>query len=278
MRLSLLLAGFRFLWGVQGLDAAAVAKAAMDAMNSAFYDPTQGRWSPADPWWLNGVALTSLIDYMRKTGSRGYMDQANRIIQVQRAPLPWWPEAGGEFRADSTDDTAWWALAMVRMFDLTGDRAYLEIAVKDEAYMYQYWTDSDCGGGMYVDIRSRTYKNAIANELYIKLAASLYNRLKDTKDAANYLARAERAWSWFRRSGMINGDNLINDGLAQGEDGVCFNNRLPVWTYNQGVILGGLVGACVFLLDMFLATPFGVVPPSLDSFPLSSLPPTHPTS
>jgi predicted alpha-1,6-mannanase (GH76 family) len=36
---------------------------------------------------------------------------------------------------------------------------------------------------------------------------------------------------------MINGDGLINDGLnAQGE-----NNGQATWTYNQGVILGGLV-------------------------------------
>lgn len=249
MRLCLLLAGTGVVGGAQELDVAAAARAAIDAMNAAFYDPTQGRWSPADPWWLNGVALTSLVDYVRKTGSREYMGQVDRVVQVQRAPLPWWPQGGGDFRADSTDDTAWWALAMVRMFDLTGDRAYLDIAARDEAYIHQFWTDAECSGGVWVDIRARTYKNAIANELYIKLAASLYNRHKGgptTPDAAapeQYLARAERAWSWLRQSGMINGENLFNDGLAMDEAGVCFNNNLPVWTYNQGVILGGLAGA-----------------------------------
>ncbi|KAK4043199.1 glycoside hydrolase [Parachaetomium inaequale] len=219
----------------QDLDIRAAAKAAIDALNNKFYSPAQAIWSPGDPWWLSGVALTSVIDYMRKTGSRDYMDQIESIIQVQRTQ---WSQDGADFRAESTDDTGWWALAMIRMYDLTGDSTYLNISIEDEAYMYKYWTSSPCGGGIYVDIKAKTYKNAIANELYIKLAASLHNRIaNDTR----YLSRAETAWSWFQNSGMINqSDNLINDGLASSSSGACSNNKLPVWTYNQGVILGAL--------------------------------------
>jgi len=36
---------------------------------------------------------------------------------------------------------------------------------------------------------------------------------------------------------MINSENLINDGLTS----ACVNNNETVWSYNQGVILGGLV-------------------------------------
>jgi len=43
-------------------------------------------------------------------------------------------------------------------------------------------------------------------------------------------------WKWFESSGMINAQNLINDGL----DSSCKNNRQTTWTYNQGIILGGL--------------------------------------
>lgn len=40
---------------------------------------------------------------------------------------------------------------------------------------------------------------------------------------------------------MINANNLINDGLDINSDGSCTNNGDTVWSYNQGVILGGLV-------------------------------------
>ena len=40
---------------------------------------------------------------------------------------------------------------------------------------------------------------------------------------------------------MINDNNLINDGLDINSDGSCTNNGDTVWSYNQGVVLGGLV-------------------------------------
>jgi predicted alpha-1,6-mannanase (GH76 family) len=265
MRLRLLLARVWPLWSIKGLaysedaqhgdaeldstemgllrprdsDVRAAAKATIDAMNDKFYDSSKASWSPSEPWWLSGVALSSVIEYMRKTGTNDYVDQVKHIIQTQRGNLSWWPQGNGDFRADSTDDTGWWALAMVAMYDLTLDQTYLNISIEDEAYIYSYWTDKPCGGGIYVDIKKKTYKNAIANELYIKLAASLHNRINGDTE---YLAKAEKAWSWFKGSGMINGDNLINDGLISSSSGACSNNKLPIWTYNQGVILGGLVG------------------------------------
>ena len=241
MKPSACLAGLGSVWGThslaQDLVARAAAKAAIDAMNSQFYSSAQAIWSPSDPWWLSGVALTGVIDYMRKTNTNDYLEQVQEIIRVQRAQ---WPAGGGDFRADSSDDTGWWALAMVRMYDMTNDSTYLDIAVEDEAYMYQSWTASPCGGGIYVDVKAQTYKSAIANGLYTKLAASLHNRVPN---GTLYLDRAKTAWSWFHASGMVNSANLVNDGLASDASGsgACSNNNLPVWTYNQGVILGAAV-------------------------------------
>jgi len=53
----------------------------------------------------------------------------------------------------------------------------------------------------------------------------------------SYLDWANEEWNWFRNSGMINSQSLINDGLNPD----CSNNKGTTWTYNQGVILGGLV-------------------------------------
>ena len=214
----------------------ALAQGAVDAMMT-FYDDTTGLWDPGAPWWQSGLALQAVLGFMAKTGNRDYMWEANYTIQTQRRPLAWWPAGGGEFRAESTDDTGWWALAAIAMYELTGDAELLEIARKDEEYMYRYWTDGPpCGGGLVWHVPTRSYHNAISNELYLLLTATLHNIIPgDTV----YLQRSLREWDWFRRSGMINADNLVNDGLTDGA--ACVNNNNPTWTYNQGVILGGLV-------------------------------------
>jgi len=91
--------------------------------------------------------------------------------------------------------------------------------------------DEICGGGVWWDF-TRGYKNAIPNELFLTLAARLYQRIPNEE---SYLTWAMREWEWFQQSGMINASHLINDGLHN-----CQNNGGPTWTYNQGVILGGL--------------------------------------
>lgn len=217
---------------------------AINAMNTAWYNDTDGRWNSLTAWWLTGNALQAVADYTYKTGDAQYLAQAEATVALQSGPLSWWPQGGGYFRADSTDDTAWWALALVRLFDVTGNKAYLDTAALDEEYMYRYWNESTCGGGLLWSIRNLSYKNAISNELYIKLAASLHNR---NPGDTLYLERAQRAWGWLEASGMINAEHLVNDGLADGAGGTCANNGGTTWTYNQGVILGAAA-------ELYLAT------------------------
>ncbi|KAK3688079.1 glycoside hydrolase family 76 protein [Podospora appendiculata] len=136
------------------------------------------------------------------------------------------------------DDEGWWALALVRSWDLTHDPGYLDMAERIFDDM-RNGTDSTCGGGIWWS-KDRKYKNAIANELYLTVAASLANRVPSS-DKSRYLKIAMDEWAWFKKSGMINADNLINDGLTLNADGTCVNNKMQTWSYNQGVILGGLV-------------------------------------
>ncbi|KAI1160604.1 putative glycosyl hydrolase [Nemania serpens] len=209
-------------------------RAAIEAMNT-FYNETTGLWNTG-PWWHSGVALRAIAEYMLITGSDEYIDMAAYTVDTQRAPLDWWPQGGGDFRADSTDDTGWWALALASLYEVTGNSTYLDLAKEDEAYMYDYWNTATCGGGLIWNVPNMTYHNAISNELYLELTATLHNLIPgDTY----YLNQALKEWEWFDSTGMINSEGLINDGLT--EDESCVNNGQPIWSYNQGVVLAGLV-------------------------------------
>ncbi|CCC05057.1 hypothetical protein SMACR_07380 [Sordaria macrospora] len=135
------------------------------------------------------------------------------------------------------DDEGWWGLALLRGWDITGDANMLDAAQHIFDDMAENGIDDTCGGGVWWS-KDKTYKNAIANELFIALGAGLATRVANRKDSQ--IRQTLNVWNWFKKSGMINDKDLINDGLKQTDSG-CVNNGMQTWSYNQGVILGGLV-------------------------------------
>lgn len=139
------------------------------------------------------------------------------------------------FLNDYHDDEGWWALAWIKAYDLTQDTRYLTIAQSIFQDMTYGWNNGSCGG-LWWD-RTHTAINAIENELFISLAAHLANRVNG-EGKRTYVDWAEHAWAWFQASGMMNVRYSINDGI---DNDTCQNNLGQAWSYNQGVILGGLI-------------------------------------
>jgi len=188
-----------------------------------WYDQSTGQWTSTG-WWNAANALTAVIRYSKLTGDSSH----DGCIAVTFAAAQ---RQHAGFINDYYDDNGWWALAWVAAFDLTRDGRYLDAARTIFAHNTGGW-DQNCRGGLWWNT-TKNYKNAITNELFLTLAALLHQR---TPGDRSYLTWAERAWEWFSASGLIGPSGLINDGLTP----ACANNGGTTWTYNQGVILGGL--------------------------------------
>ena len=247
---------------------------AVDAALMAWYDPTNGNWRKEHEdhwWWQSAHALTTLIDYMIRTGNRcnarvvGYTYDKNK-----GKDYTFHPGHDEDFNNFYIDDSGWWGLAWIRAYDLTSESRYLDAARKVADWMWvrgKGWDmseDNKCGGGLWwqaepppVDYQpapneDRRTKNAITQELFIKLAASLHNRLPGDTE---YLRQAQVIWDWFNSSDMMplrelrltNDRPLIWDSLYDerpDDYGMvhtnCHDARF-IWTYSQGAILGALV-------------------------------------
>jgi predicted alpha-1,6-mannanase (GH76 family) len=204
-------------------DYRAYAAAAITALQR-WYVPRRGRWKTTG-WWNAANALTAVIGYTRLTGDRTHAGVIETTFTAARRR-----HAG--FINSYYDDNGWWALAWIAAYDLTGDERYLGAARTIFAHNEAGWDDA-CGGGLWWN-EKRKYKNAITNELFLTLAALLHQRTPG--GGGGYRDWALREWAWLRGSGLISASGLVNDGLTSG----CENNGGTTWTYNQGVILGGL--------------------------------------
>lgn len=211
--------------GVQAADLRPAAAQGM-AVLQTFYNKGAGQWNTTG-WWNAANALNTVVDYARRTGSTLYLGNIPQTFVVAQASNP-------GFVDSAYDDNGWWALTWINAYDLTGDVRYLDMAKSLFGVNTAGWTDT-CSGGM-VWQTNNTYKETIANELSLSLAAALHLRTPGDAGSGSYLGWAIREWEWLAHSGLINAQHLVNDGLTAS----CENNGGTTWTYNQGVILGGL--------------------------------------
>jgi len=200
-----------------------------------WYNPSTGLYDTTG-WWNSANAITVLIDYSKVSGSMEYKPVfENTLTSAQNGK-----QGLKGFINNFYDDEGWWALAWIDAYDLTGDPQYLSMAESIFFDMTTGW-DEVCGGGVWWS-KDRQYKGAIENELFLSVAAHLANR--DRINRVQYMGWANKEWHWFAHSGLINQQNLVNDGLGTPDSKTtshsCSNNGLTTWTYNQGVVLGGL--------------------------------------
>ena len=169
--------------------------------------------------WQRFVIVDALTQYTEVSGDHTYLPLIEAAV-INHSGL------------DGNDDDLWAVISSLHVYRLHPSPMLLQFASAKFAELADGYWDETCGGGMWWD-HDRTYKNAITNELFLYAATELFR----LTDEPVYSTWAQKEWIWFNHSGMINPDHLVNDGLTA----ACKNNGSPTYTYNQGVLLGGLV-------------------------------------
>ena len=207
------------------------------------YDTGTGLWNHTD-WWTSANQLETVIDYSRETGDTKYFDDIDNTFSKNSA---------GDFdHFGYYDDDGWFAIAWIKAYELTHQQKYLDMAKVIFQRMANSW-DGKCGGGIYwagtkagPDVAFKN-KNAIPNELFLAAAARLHRLTPGDAGPNSFIDYAQREWAWFKGTGMINADHQIVDGLSNLTD--C-KPAGPIFTYNQGAIISGLVDLSASTGDM----------------------------
>ncbi len=177
-------------------------------------------------WWNAANCLEAVIEDIIANNDVQYLAALTNTFNAN---------ASGNFLNSYYDDEGWWCNTWIRAYDITGNTNFLNMGKTIFTDLLTGWdTNSACPGGVWWN-KSFNYKNAIPNELFLQAAIRLHQRTPGDAGPGSYFYWATNEWTWFKASGLINSQNLINDGLNG-----CVNNGETTWTYNQGVILGGL--------------------------------------
>jgi predicted alpha-1,6-mannanase (GH76 family) len=196
---------------------------AWQARAAAVADTLERTWGTPDGWqasenWQRFPMTDVLMDYQRRTGDPRWRGKIAAAVRNR----------AGRYL---NDDDLWAVIASVDAWQIDHDPELLAWAAANYSRIVTDHWDDHCGGGLWWDPK-HSYKNAITNELLLFASTRLYL----ATGQETYRDWALRTWAWFAASGMIGPDALVNDGL----DSQCRNNGAPRYTYNQGVLLGGL--------------------------------------
>lgn len=223
---------------------AAVSQAEARAARAAhalqrWYDVELGVWRTTS-WWNAANALTALVRYTELTGDPTYrevigntFERCRQFVVVGETPEEDW--VCRNFINAWHDDAGWWVIVWIDAYDLTGETRYLDMAKVTFADMTTGW-DEKCGGGVYWK-KPDIGKHTITNGLFMIGAARLHQRSPGQANGRTYLQWAQDAWAWLRDHDLVNGDHLVENGLSD----ECEVQRGSHFTYNQGVVIGGLI-------------------------------------
>ncbi|KAI6895842.1 hypothetical protein KC318_g4248 [Hortaea werneckii] len=213
-----------------------------------WYNATTGLWQ--DLWWNSGNIVTTLarlgqiIDEGEETEERGeeakeWRDSVIGFLEEEFGAAERGTGEGQGWTRGFFDDGGWWALAWIQVYDLTNDPRYLTAA---EEIFEDLTTgfNATCGGQWWD--KAHTASNTINNALYISVAAHLANRVSTTSSSSSKDPEACRTTArthlhWLQDQNLLTPNGTYVDGL----DLQTCQPTGPVFTYNQGVMIGALV-------------------------------------
>ena len=177
-------------------------------------------------WWM-AHAVDVLADAYIRTGDEKYKNYADKVIASVI-------KKNGKIINDYYDDMQWMALAILRLYDKTGEKKYI-------AYVEDLWSDitkgwnDEMGGGIAWRKGQLNYKNTPANAPAAILAARLYNTL----DNEVYL-------KWAKKLFVFVDENLVDSKTGQVWDGINREGNGKIdkdwcFTYCHGVYIGAAV-------------------------------------
>lgn len=217
----------------------------MDYYAGTQYGGTVGMFQSPYYWWEAGEAFGGMIDNWHFCQNDSYVDVIyDALIAQTGTNYDYMPN--NQTMVEGNDDQGVWGLTVMGAVERNftnptdGKPGWLAMAQAIFNEMYSRWDSANCGGGLRWQIFTwnggYNYKNTISNACLFQIAA----RLGRYTGNDTYLDVAEQVFDWLVDVGyvVLKTQGNVYDG-AEIDDN-CTSITTYEWSYNHGVVLGGL--------------------------------------
>jgi predicted alpha-1,6-mannanase (GH76 family) len=222
--------------GVVGMQASVWqerAEAAQQQFNKLYWNPElqiMNQWYPVDNsgnyyYWWQAHAIDVLVDGYIRSDDVSYVEQILKLMNGAAA------YNGGTLLHNYYDDMEWMALALLRAYEATLNRKFVDAVNLLWSDIKTAWNDH-MGGGMAWRKDQLDYKNTPANAPAAILAARLYQRFGNEED----LSWATKIYEWNKANLVDPSTGFVWDGINRlGDSQIDYDWK---FTYCQGVFIG----------------------------------------
>ena len=201
-------------------------------------------------YWPQAHAMDVLIDAYIRTKDTKYSDYFDKWYTGIKE------HNGGSYWNNFNDDMEWIALTMIRLYEVTNDKKYLETSHQLWEWIKEQWNEEYCNGGIAWNHNEPWSKNACSNGPASLIACKLYQLEKQEvdKEWAIKIYQWERDYLFNPATGAVY-DNLNGKTDQLGSFSL---------SYNQGTFLGSahllyqITGQTSYLKDARKAAYFGI--------------------
>lgn len=184
--------------------------------------------------WYWAQAAMIMANYQEQTGDKKYAAQLKASYTYNWEYII---KDGTTKKDNYFDDRLWWSLALIKIYQVNGDREALKKAKEIVMSVVTQGSQKVCHGpgGIYWDV-AKTQVGSIANTLLITASGQLYLVTGDTK----YRDIANNTWRWLQQSGLLGVDHTLADNYAVNDRGQCGALTNRHFTYNNGMLLSAV--------------------------------------
>ena len=200
--------------------------------SEVFYQRTINDTRP-DMTWPAALDILGAEDAYERTGDADMKHLINNLLAtwLQKNPPPWnWD--------GWNDDIGWFTLALIRGYQMTGNKTFLDQATYGFNYAFHRgWDTKYDDGGIWEEQPryaakesppNKPSKSALANDSLGKVAGLIFQSTRDP----GFLVKSEQIYHWVR-------NNIFNASTGQIYTGVDKHGHIDTGSaaYNQGTFL-----------------------------------------